>query len=289
MALGVSRQKEGSRMNKIIFVSFKNEKQALEGARAMREVRTNVLHAGAIIAQDPNGKVVVRQSVVDRPASTLGGLFMGNLVGLLGPAAVAIDGGSGALLGAAIDAAKSGITTEFLQTIQKELASGKTGIIAEIDEEWESPIDLRMAPLGGTVFRQTRAQAEDAFFEKEIDAHQWELANLEREKEASAKTQEKEESRLEHARLQAKIEATKDQIQEKQNQLAERIKSVRQEGEERIAFLQEEMTEADAEAKDQLSNRLKDIRTEYELRAKKLDQTLQRCKQTHPSLISRTA
>lgn len=276
-------------MNKIIFVSFNDEKQALEGAGAMREMRTNVLYAGAIIAQDPNGKVVVRQSAIERPAATLGGLLMGNLVGLLGPAAVAIDSGSGALLGAAIDAARAGITTEFLQTIQKELASGKTGIIAEIDEEWERPIDLRMAPLGGTVFRQARLQIDDAFFEKEIEAHQWELANLEREKEASAKIQNKKESMLEHARLQAKIEATKGQIQEKQNQLAERIKSVRKEGEERIAFLQEERTESDAEAKDQLSNRLKSIRTEYELRAKKLDHALRRCKQTHPSLISRSA
>jgi uncharacterized membrane protein len=282
-------QKEGSRMNKIIFVSFKNEKQALEGARAMREVRTNVLYAGAIIAQDPNGKVVVRQSAIERPAATLAGLLMGSLVGLLGPAAVAIDNGSGALLGAAIDAAKAGIATEFLQTIQKELAAGKTGIIAEIDEEWESPIDLRMAALGGTVFRQARVQVDDAFFEKEIEAQQWQLANLEREKETSARTQAKEELMLENARLQAKIEVTKRQIQEKQNQLAQRIKFVRKEGEERIAFLQELMTEAEAEAPDQLSNRLENIRTEYELRAKKLDQALQRCRETHPSLISRTA
>jgi len=276
-------------MNKIVFVSFKNEKQALEGARAIREVRTNVLYAGAIIAQDPYGKIIIRQSVVERPAATLGGLLMGNLVGLLGPAAVAIDSGSGALFGAAIDAARAGITTEFLQTIQKELAAGKTGIIAEIDEEWESPIDLRMAPLGGTVFRQTRVQVDDAFFEKEIEAHQLELANLEREKEASAKSQQKEESKLRNARLQVKIESIKGQIQDKQRQLAERIKSVSEEGEERIAFLQGEMTNADEEDKLQLNDRLSDIRAEYELRTKKLDQALERCKQTHPSLISRTA
>jgi len=276
-------------MNKIIFVSFKNERQAIEGAQAMREVRTNVVYAGAIIVQDPNGKIVIRQSIVDRPASTLSGLLVGNLVGLLGPAAVAIDSGSGALLGAAIDAVKAGITTEFLKTIQQELASGKTGIIAEIDETWESPIDIRMEPLGGTVFRQTRTQVEDAFFEKEIEAQQAELANLEREKEASAKNQEKEESTLRNTRLQAKIDAIKHQIQEKQNQLIKRIKAVSEEGRERIAFLQAEMTNADEETKVQLNNRLKDIRTEYELRAKKLDAALGRCKQTHPGLISRTA
>lgn len=268
-------------MQKIIFVSFKNEKQAHEGARAMSEVHTNVLYAGAIIAQDPNGKVVVRQSIVDRPASTLAGLLMGNLVGLLGPAAVAIDSGSGALLGAAIDAAKAGITTEFLQTIQKELAAGKTGLIAEIDEEWESPIDLRMEPLGGIVFRQTRTQVEEAFFEKEIEAHQAELANLESEKEANAKIKEKRESAERNARLQAKIDATKRQIQEKKNQLAERIKSVREEGEEKIALLQGQMTTANEEAKAQLDRRLKNIRAEYRLREKKLSQALERRKKVN--------
>jgi len=268
-------------MQKIIFVSFKNEKQAHEGARAMSEVHTNVLYAGAIIAQDPNGKVVVRQSIVDRPASTLAGLLLGNLVGLLGPAAVAIDSGSGALLGAAIDAAKAGITPEFLQTIQKELATGKTGVIAEMDEEWESAIDIRMEPLGGTVFRQTKMQLEDAFVEKEIEAHQAELARLESEKKANAKMAEKQESAERNARLQAKIATTKRQIEEKENRLADRIRSVREEGEEKIALLQGQMTTANDEAKVQIDQRLKDIRAEYRMRAKKLRQALERRKKVH--------
>ena len=268
-------------MHKILFVSFKNEKQAYEGARALFELRTNVLYAGAIISQDPNGKIVVRESAIERPAATLGGLLMGSLVGLLGPAAVAIDSGSGALLGAAIDAAKAGITTEFLRTIQKELAAGKTGVIAEMDEEWESPIDIRMEPLGGTVFRQTKVQLEDAFFEREIEAHQAELAKLESEKEATAKVKEKRESAERDARLQAKIDATKRQIQEKENQLAERIKSVREEGDEKIALLKGQMTTANDEAKVQLDQRLKDIRAEYRLRAKKLRRALQQRKKGH--------
>jgi uncharacterized membrane protein len=268
-------------MQKIVFVSFKNEEQAHEGARAMLEVRTNVLYAGAIIAQDPNGKVVIRQSIVDRPASTLGGLLMGNLVGLLGPAAVAIDSGSGALLGAAINAAKAGITPEFLQTIQKELAAGKTGVIAEMDEEWESPIDIRMEPLGATVFRQTRTQLEDAFLEKEIEAQQAELAKLENEQEANAKSTEKQESAERNARLQAKIDAGRRQIIEKENQLVERIKSVGEEGEEKVALLKGQMTNADEEAKIQLDQRLKDIRAEYRLRAKKLRRALQQRMKGH--------
>jgi uncharacterized membrane protein len=268
-------------MNKIVFVSFNNERQAKEGAQAMREVRTNVLKAGAIIALDPQGKIVVRQSIIERPAATLGGLLLDSLIGLLGPAAIAIDAGSGALLGAAIDAANAGTTTEFLQTIQKELAAGKTGIIAELDEEWESPIDLRMAPLGGIVFRQPVMQLEDAFFEKEIQARSVELARLEMEKMANAKAAEKRESAERDAQLQAKIDATKRKIEEQEKKLIARIQSVSREGQEKIAELHELMGTADAEANVELAHRVDDIRSEYELRTEKLNQALERCKTTH--------
>jgi uncharacterized membrane protein len=268
-------------MEKIIFISFNNEKQAHEGVRALRELRTVTLYAGALIAKDPDGKIVVKESAVERPAATLGGLLMDSLVGLLGPAAIAIDSGGGALLGAAIHAAKAGITTEFVQTIEKELASGKIGIIAEIDEEWVTPIDIRMEPLGATVYRQTRTQLEDAFFEKEIEAQRTELAILESEKAANAKINEERNAAERNVRLQAKIDASKRKIQAQENQLAARIQSVRAEAEERIALLQDQKITADEESKVQLGYRLKDIRAEYELRAKKLAQALERCKMTH--------
>lgn len=265
-------------MEKLIFISFNNEKQANEGIEALRELRTVTLYAGAMIAKDANGEIVVKHSVVKRPAATLGGLLMDSLMGLLGPAAIAIDRGSGALLGAAIDAAKRGITTDFIQAIEHELASGKIGIIAEIDEEWVTPIDIRMEPLGATVFRQARTQFEDAFFEKEIEAQRSELAILESEKAANAKIREQQNAAEADAKLQAKIEATRHKIEEKENQLAEQIQSVREEGDARIAILQEQEITADDDTRFQLEERLKDIRAEYELRAKKLSEALERSK-----------
>jgi hypothetical protein len=203
---------------------------------------------------------------------------MDSLMGLLGPAAIAVDTGSGALLGAAIDAAKRGITTEFIQAIENELASGKIGIIAEIDEEWVTPIDIRMEALGATVFRHTRTQVEDAFFEKEIEAQRAELAILESEKAANAKIKAEQKAAETDVKLQAKIEATRRKIKEKENQLAERIQYVREEGEERIALLQDQKITADEESKIQLDQRLKDIHAEYRLRAKKLNKALERSK-----------
>lgn len=271
-------------MEKVIFVSFETECQADEAARALRELHALhgiTLYAGAVIARDPEGKIVVRRPVVEHPNATLGGLLIHSLLGLFGPAAVAVDTSSGAFLGAAIDAVKAGITMQFVQTIQNELASGKTGVIAELDEEWEDPLDTRIEALGGTVFRQTRVQLEDAFFEKEIEAQQAELLTLERERLANAEAKEKQKFAKRNAKLQAKIDATTREIQEKENQLNERIRSVRDEGEEKIAFVHWQMTTAYDEAKDELDRRLKSIRAEYQLRAEKLSQALQRCKRTH--------
>ncbi len=267
-------------MNKIIFVSFDSEKQALAGARAITELWTVTMYAGAIITKDAHGNIIVHQSLVKRPTATLGGLLLDSLMGLLGPAAIALDKGSGALLGAAIDAAKAGITTEFLDKIDRDLARGKTGLIADVDEIFESPIDMRMEPLGGTVFRQTRTQLADAFFEKEIEAQRMELANLENEKVAKATAIEEHESAQQDAHLQAKIDATKRTIEEKQSRLAERIRSVWKEGEEKIGLLQSQMADADVYAKIHLDHRVEDIRFEYESRARKLSQALERLKAT---------
>jgi uncharacterized membrane protein len=271
-------------MEKVVFVSFEKEKQADDGAWALCElhhVDGITLYWSAVIAKGSDGKIIVRQHTVEHPNATVGGLLIHSLLGLFGPAAVAVDPGSGALLGAAIEAAKAGITTQFIRSIQNELASGKTGIIAEVDEEWESPLDARMEALGGTVFRQTRIQLEDAFFEKEIEAQQAELAKLESEKLANAEAKEKQKSAERNAKLQAKIDATRRKIQQKEEQLNERIQSVTDEGEGKVALIQGQKTNANEEAQAQLDRRLKNIRAEYQSRAKKLAQALEQCKKAH--------
>lgn len=271
-------------MDKILFVSFKKENQAGDAEWVLRDLhgtRAITLYADAIIAKDIGGKIAVRQSAVDHPFATVGGPLLINLLSLLGPAAVALDKGSGALVGAAINAAVAGITTEFVQTIEHELASGKTGLIAEIDEEWENPLDVRMEALGGSVFRQTRVQLEDALFEKEIEAEQAQLASLESERKASAKAEEKRTSAQTNARLQKKIDAINRKLEKKQNELSDRIQSIIDEAEGKISLIQGQMTTADNEAKSELDHRLKDIQAECQLRKKKLSEALERFKRAH--------
>src|SRR5437762_3140409 len=75
---------------------------------------------------------------------------------------------------------------------------GTTAVIAELDEEWQAPIDTRMEALGGHVFRGNRIAVEDAYYERQIAADREELAALEAElKKVSAERKARLEARIE--------------------------------------------------------------------------------------------
>ena len=59
---------------------------------------------------------------------------------------------------------------DFLEEVSEYLLPGKTAVIAELDEEWQAPIDTRMEALGGHVFRRNRIAVEDAYYERQIAA-----------------------------------------------------------------------------------------------------------------------
>ena len=81
-------------------------------------------------------------------------------------------------MGAAFDLTREGVDGEFVQDAGARLQPGKAAVIAEIDEQWQVPLDTRMEALGGHVERRTQMQIEDAYLDREIEAAQQELAEL---------------------------------------------------------------------------------------------------------------
>ena len=41
------------------------------------------------------------------------------------------------------------------------LGNGQSAVIADVSEDWTSPIDTRMRSLGGTVYRRAKSDMED--------------------------------------------------------------------------------------------------------------------------------
>jgi uncharacterized membrane protein len=254
-------------MDKVIAVVFNDEKQAYEGLRAFRDLHNDgsiTLYSGAVVAKDASGTLSVREGG-EGPEGTFFGLLTGSLIGILGgPIGLAVGASAGTLIGAAFDLTRAGIAGDFLEEVSEYLLPGKAAIIAELDEEWQAPIDTRMDTLGGHVFRRNRIEIEDAYYDRQIAADREELDALKAElKKASAERK---------ARLEARIEGTRHKLRDKQDQLKARIESVKREGEAKVASLQQQLTTAREERKQRLEKRLAEVRADYRERSAKLHQ-----------------
>jgi uncharacterized membrane protein len=272
-------------MNKVIFVAFDSEQKAFEGDRALHEMHRDgliTLYDDAVVVKDANGKVVVREEPETSPLATLGGMVTGGLIGLLGgPVGAAVGMSTGTLVGAAFDLTRDGVAQEFVEDAGARLEPGKVGVIAEVDEDWQVPLDTRMEALGGKLIRHTKLQIDDLYMERDIESTQRELTALEAEKLASVKASQTEKASKEAEKLQAKIDATKSKLQEKENALTSKMQSVKEEGQDKVAALEAQKATATAESKARLAHREADIRADYDKRIKRLQDALNRRKAAH--------
>ena len=273
-------------MNTVIYVGFDTEAKAYEGARALRDMHrdgTLTLYNDAVVVKEKDGTVAVREQPEEEPIATVGGMLTGGLIGLLGgPIGAAMGMGTGTLIGAAFDISREGIDHDFVEDVAAHLvAPGKSAVIAEIEESWQVPLDTRMEALGGTVMRKTPTEIEDAYFEREIEASQRDLTTLQAEKLAEVTATETKKGAAKVAKLQAKIDAAKRKVAEKERAAAAKLQSVNEEGNERIALLEAQRKTASAESKAALDRRLAEVRSEYQRRTDNLKQVLERQKAAH--------
>jgi len=277
-------------MNKVIFVGFDTEQKAYEGDRALHDMHregTLTLYNDAVVVKDPSGVVAVRRAPEGEPVGALGGMLTGGLIGLLGgPIGAAVGLGTGTLIGAAFDLTKEGIDRDFVEDAGTRLEPGKAAVIAEIDEQWQAPLDTRMDGLGGKLVRRTQTQIEDAYLEREIETAQKELASLESETLAEVTAAQTEKARKRAEKLQAKIDAMQRKVQEKEDELARKLESVKDEGNRKIAVLEAQKATATAESKAALDRRLADVRSDYERRTGRLQEALDRRKAAHAPAVA---
>lgn len=124
----------------------------------------------AVITKDSGGKLSVKEAP-DELAGTAIGSLVGAMVGALGgPAGVIVGMTVGILLGSSCDLLNIGVGTDFLDKVSRELAPGKAAVIAEVDEDWVTPLNTRMEAIGGTVLREWRSDFEEAGIAKETAA-----------------------------------------------------------------------------------------------------------------------
>ena len=207
-------------MERMLVAVFDNEKKAFEGKSALQQLETEgniTIYAGAVVTKHADGTASVKQYDDLGPVGTLLGTSLGSLIGLLGgPAGMAIGAVSGMTLGAIHDFDNARVGADFVDDVSKSLTANKVAIIAEIDEEWTTPVDTRMEALGGTVLRRALWEVEDKVLDEDIAAMEADLAQL------------KEELSKGHADRKAKLQKRIDELQAKINAQQSKAKKRRE-------------------------------------------------------------
>ena len=253
-------------MEKMLVAVFNNETKAYEGSHALKQLDAEgsiAIHAESVIKKDANGTVSVLRTDGDFPVRTVDGTAVGSLIGLLGgPVGLGIGAITGALAGSIGDFYAAGVNADFLGDVSAALIPGTCAVVADVSEEWVTPVDSRMEALGGIVFRSLRTTVEDDQRARDVAELKEEIAQLKAE-HAQARADRK-------AKLQARIDSLSGKLQAKLDQAKQRSEQIKAETEAKVQALQERAAKVQGDAKQALNSRIAQIRAEYDERSRHL-------------------
>ena len=140
------------------------------------------VHGAAVMHRDKYGYADVATKDTDPGVRTAIGIGLGALLGALaGPigsaaGAAAAAAGTGAAIGAA-SGGVVGLTADAAKADEHEQAAfeggfvlpkGKSAVIAEVSEQWTTPIDDMASRFGGSVYRRSKSDIKnDMWFDSD--------------------------------------------------------------------------------------------------------------------------
>jgi len=151
-------------MENMLVVVFNDERTAYEGLSYLNQLGCDgviKLFAGSVIAKETGGRVteVGRQGTF--AFHTIAGTAVAAAPGVLaGPTGSGVGATVGELTGFIRDLHTLGVNSDFVNDVEAVLTPGKCAIVADLDEEYITPIDARMKALGGVVFRTEKKNLE---------------------------------------------------------------------------------------------------------------------------------
>lgn len=253
-------------MEKMLVVVFDNESKAYEGSLALNLLdseKSISIHALSVIEKNADGSVTVKKTEGDFPVRTIGGTAIGSLIGLLGGVVgFGIGAAAGLIIGGVSDIHAAGVDEDFLTEVSAKLTPGKYAVVADISEEWVTPVDTRLEGIGGTIFRTAKKNFEADQRAKEIGALKAEISELKVE-QAKAQADRKN-------KLQARIDILNAKLKNKQEKAKQRLDQRMSEADAKITALEKREAKATGEAKVALEARKAEIREDYQDAARRL-------------------
>jgi uncharacterized membrane protein len=208
----------------MLVVVFDSENKAYGGKKALSQLESEgsiAVYAYAVIGKNPDGTTTLKQGDDPGPLGTLVGTSVGSLIGLLGgPVGLAIGATAGLFAGGMEDLNNARVGEDFIDDVRQELQPNKFAVVAEIQEDWTTPVDSRMEALGGKVYRRALSEVKQTVDDEEIAAMKADLAQLKAER---AKAHADREAKLQEKinQLDSKIHAWLEKAKERR-QAAER-------------------------------------------------------------------
>ena len=142
---------------------------------------------------------------------------------------MAIGAAAGLGAGSAVDLDNARIGSDFIDDVQKSLLPATVALIAEVEEDWTTPVDTRMETIGGNVFRRALSEIKDTANDEDIAAMKADLAQMKAE-HAKAQADRK-------AKLQDKINQLDSKIQAQLQKAKERREAAQRKAQEKVKIL----------------------------------------------------
>ena len=149
---------------------------------------------------------------------------------------------------------RAGVNAEFLDDVSAKLTPGKWAVVADVEEEWVTPVDTRMDALGGLVYRTTRKQVKSDQNVRDISDLKADVAQLKAE-QAKARADHK-------AKLQTKIDNLNKKLHAKVEQAKQRSKQQKEEARAKVDALKKKAAKAKGEPKAKIEARIAEIEKE---------------------------
>ena len=231
-------------MDRMLVVVFDNEVDAYQGRQALLQLDNDgniSVYAYAVLAKHADGTATVKQGDDSGPIGTLLGTSFGSLIGLLGgPVGLAIGATTGVVLGAALDLNNARIGDDFIDDVTNSLTPNKFALVAEIEEDWTTPVDSRIEAIGGTVFRRALSDVKHTIHEENVAAMKADLAQMKVEQAKSHADRT--------AKLQEKINQLDTKIQAQLQKAKERRESAERQAQAKVQVLKAKAAAAKAKA-----------------------------------------
>ena len=215
-------------MDRMLVVVFDTETKAYAGKQALIQLDNEgsiSLYAYAVVAKNADGTANVKQGDDSGPLGTLTGTAVGSLIGLLGgPVGFAIGATAGMVTGGAVDLHNARIGEDFVADVTKELTPGKFAVVAEVQEDWTTPVDVRMEGIGGKVFRRALSEVTHTVNEKDVTAMKADVAQMKAEL-AKAHADRKAKIQEKINKLDSKIQAHLEKAKERRDAAEQQAKA----------------------------------------------------------------